>query len=171
MRLQVSLSPEIREFIKASTGNYGKAKIVLQKNKFYVESAYTDVLNALLKVGKWHAAQMLHAARPIADSTQNFSAIASHQARGRAVGAVQDPVIQKARVHPEAEAFNVSAAPKDTVAMDLTRMELDHEEDDLEAEEAMRDAEQTVKAVASTSAPARDIDKELHSFEIEPSQV
>ena len=49
-RLQVSLSAEIREFIKASTGNYGKAKIVLQKNKFYVESAYTDVLKALLKV-------------------------------------------------------------------------------------------------------------------------
>ena len=83
---------------------------------------------------------------------------------------MQDPVIQKARVQSEDDAFNVSAAPKDTVALDLTRMEIE-EDEDLEAEEAMRDAEQTVKAVASTSAPSGDIDKELHSFEIHPNQV
>lgn len=48
---QVSLSSDIKDFIKASTGNYGKAKMVLQRNKFYVESAYPDVLKALLEVG------------------------------------------------------------------------------------------------------------------------
>ena len=51
-------------------------------------------------------------------------------------------------------------------------MEIDEDEEDAEAEEAMRSAEQTVQAVASTSAAAtRDVDKELHSFEIDPSQV
>ena len=51
-------------------------------------------------------------------------------------------------------------------------MEIDEGDEDAEAEEAMRSVEQTVQAVASTSAAVtRDVDKELHSFEIEPSQV
>ena len=49
--LQVKLSGKIKEFIQESTGNYGKAKLVLQKNKFFVESAYPDVLKILLQVG------------------------------------------------------------------------------------------------------------------------
>ena len=48
--MQVKLSDDIKSFIKASTGNYGKAKIVLQRNKFFVESPYPEVLKALLKV-------------------------------------------------------------------------------------------------------------------------
>ena len=48
--MQVKLSEKIKEFIQESTGNYGKAKLVLQKNKFFVESAYPDVLKVLLKV-------------------------------------------------------------------------------------------------------------------------
>ena len=36
--------------MRASTGNYGKVKLVLQRNKFFVESAYPDVLRKLLKV-------------------------------------------------------------------------------------------------------------------------
>lgn len=47
--LQVKLSQKIKEFIQESTGNYGKAKLVLQKNKFFVESPYPDVLKVLLK--------------------------------------------------------------------------------------------------------------------------
>ena len=47
--MQVKLSEKIKEFIQESTGNYGKAKLVLQKNKFFVESPYPDVLKILLK--------------------------------------------------------------------------------------------------------------------------
>ena len=47
---QVKLSGDLKQFIKKSTGNYGKAKMVLQKNKFYVESPYPEVLKILLKV-------------------------------------------------------------------------------------------------------------------------
>lgn len=87
---------------------------------------------------------------------------------------MQDPIIQKARVQAESEAFHVSAAPKDVTAAELARMDLIEEqegEDDIEAEEAMRSAEQTVKAVASTSTMEAPADKELHSFEIDPGQV
>ena len=88
---------------------------------------------------------------------------------------MQDSVIQNARVQAEDDAFHVSAAPKDVTAAELARMDLIAEqegEDDLEAEEAMRSAEQTVRAVASTSNGIETPpDKELHSFEIDPSQV
>ena len=47
---QVKLSEDIKSFIRNSTGNYGKAKLVLQKNKFFVESPFPEVLKILLKV-------------------------------------------------------------------------------------------------------------------------
>lgn len=47
---QVSLPPEIRQFVHASTGNYGKVKLVLQRNAFFVESPFPDVLHTLLQV-------------------------------------------------------------------------------------------------------------------------
>ena len=48
---QVELPDEIRTFIQDSTGNYGKVKLVLHRNKFWVESPYPDILRMLLKVG------------------------------------------------------------------------------------------------------------------------
>lgn len=87
---------------------------------------------------------------------------------------MQDPTIQKARIQSEDEAFHVSAAPKDTTAEELGRMDLveaQEGDEDAEAEEAMRSAEQTVKAVASTSGLPALTDKELHSFEIDSGQV
>ena len=47
---QVSLPQEIRQFVQASTGNYGKVKLVLQRNAFFVESPFPDVLHTLLQV-------------------------------------------------------------------------------------------------------------------------
>lgn len=47
---QVELPDEIRAFIQESTGNYGKVKLVLHRNKFWVESPYPDILRTLLKV-------------------------------------------------------------------------------------------------------------------------
>lgn len=48
--VQVQLPPEISEFIQESTGNYGKVKLVLHRNKFWVESPFPDILRKLLKV-------------------------------------------------------------------------------------------------------------------------
>lgn len=47
---QVELPEEVKEFIQESTGNYGKVKLVLHRNKFWVESPFPDVLRTLLKV-------------------------------------------------------------------------------------------------------------------------
>ncbi|KAG2449987.1 hypothetical protein HYH02_000091 [Chlamydomonas schloesseri] len=46
---KVQLSEETKSFIRDSTANYGKVKLVLKHNRFYVESAYPEVLKRLLK--------------------------------------------------------------------------------------------------------------------------
>ena len=48
--LQVQLSKDIKDFIRKSTSNYGKVKLVLQRNSFFVESKYPEVLRELLRV-------------------------------------------------------------------------------------------------------------------------
>lgn len=39
----------IKKFIRDCTTSYGKVKLVLQKNKYFVESPYADILERLLK--------------------------------------------------------------------------------------------------------------------------
>lgn len=45
---KVTLSNEVTAFIRNSTQNYGKVKLVLKQNKFYMESTYPAVLKHLL---------------------------------------------------------------------------------------------------------------------------
>ncbi|GAX74989.1 hypothetical protein CEUSTIGMA_g2435.t1 [Chlamydomonas eustigma] len=46
---KVQLGEEVKTFIRSSTQNYGKVKLVLKRNKFYVESPYPEVLKELMK--------------------------------------------------------------------------------------------------------------------------
>lgn len=46
---KTKLSKEIVDFIRASTLNYGKVKLVLKKNRYFVESPYPEVLQALVR--------------------------------------------------------------------------------------------------------------------------
>lgn len=46
---KTKLATEILTFIRASTLNYGKVKLVLQKNRYFVESPHPEVLSKLLK--------------------------------------------------------------------------------------------------------------------------
>eukprot|EP00232_Nephroselmis_pyriformis_P002858 CAMPEP_0182909272 /NCGR_PEP_ID=MMETSP0034_2-20130328/35661_1 /TAXON_ID=156128 /ORGANISM="Nephroselmis pyriformis, Strain CCMP717" /LENGTH=244 /DNA_ID=CAMNT_0025045515 /DNA_START=13 /DNA_END=744 /DNA_ORIENTATION=- len=45
---KAKLPDEITAFIRESTNNYGKVKLVLQRNNFYVESPFPEVLKILL---------------------------------------------------------------------------------------------------------------------------
>ena len=51
----MQLSKDIKDFIRKSTSNYGKVKLVLQRNSFFVESKYPEVLRELLTVRPEHA--------------------------------------------------------------------------------------------------------------------
>ncbi|XP_047971960.1 general transcription and DNA repair factor IIH helicase subunit XPB1-like [Salvia hispanica] len=46
---KTKLPKEMIDFIHNSTANYGKVKLVLKKNKYFVESPFPDVLKTLLK--------------------------------------------------------------------------------------------------------------------------
>ncbi|XP_068305904.1 general transcription and DNA repair factor IIH helicase/translocase subunit XPB1 [Pyrus communis] len=46
---KTKLPKEMIEFIHGSTANYGKVKLVLKKNKYFVESPFPEVLKTLLK--------------------------------------------------------------------------------------------------------------------------
>ncbi|KYR00352.1 transcription factor IIH subunit [Tieghemostelium lacteum] len=46
---KLALPKEIVSFVRQCTSSYGKVKLVLQKNKYFVESAYPEVLEFLLK--------------------------------------------------------------------------------------------------------------------------
>ncbi|CAI5457744.1 unnamed protein product [Closterium sp. Yama58-4] len=46
---KTKLSPDIITFIRESTQNYGKVKLVLQRNRYFVESPYPNVLRELLR--------------------------------------------------------------------------------------------------------------------------
>ncbi|XP_024378894.1 general transcription and DNA repair factor IIH helicase/translocase subunit XPB1 [Physcomitrium patens] len=109
---KTKLPKEILDFIRGSTQNYGKVKLVLQKNRYFVESPFPEVLQALLR-----------------DDTISRARLASSEEPG--VGS---------------SSFTVSRAPHETGAADP---EL------LGGDDAVADAEE----------------KDIHSFEIDPSQV
>eukprot|EP00899_Mesostigma_viride_P004782 jgi/Mesvir1/14304/Mv09727-RA.4 len=68
-RLSKSKIPdEIQEFINASTQNYGKVKLVLQKNRFFVESTHPEIIQKLLQD------EVIAAARINADNGASTSA-------------------------------------------------------------------------------------------------
>jgi hypothetical protein len=62
----VELPQEVKEFIQESTGNYGKVKLVLHRNKFWVESPYPEVLRTLLQVR-----------RPLQHHHQRYSSVSA----------------------------------------------------------------------------------------------
>lgn len=46
---KTKLPKEMIDFIQASTANYGKVKLVLKKNRYFIESPFPEVLKKLLK--------------------------------------------------------------------------------------------------------------------------
>jgi len=44
-----ALPPQVKKFVRECTSKYGKAKLVLKHNKFYVESEFPEVLRELLR--------------------------------------------------------------------------------------------------------------------------
>ena len=49
--VQAPVPDSIKEFIRECPVSYGKVKLVLKHNKYFVESSHPDVLQKLLKDG------------------------------------------------------------------------------------------------------------------------
>lgn len=61
------LPESIKKFIRDCTLSYGKVKLVLQRNRFFVESAKPEVLQTLLKDPKISAARVKHQSDVVSD--------------------------------------------------------------------------------------------------------
>ncbi|KAI3434686.1 hypothetical protein D9Q98_002749 [Chlorella vulgaris] len=157
------LPPEIRAFVKGCTQNYGKVKLVLQQNKFCVESAHPEILRRLLRDPV------------IADAAQLPAKAGAATGGGGGVGEVA-----------AAAEFQVGAARRDRAVADLAQMEeidLAGEEDDVAtaATAAAAAAAAAGGGAAAVPPPPRpsymldaveeDPDRELHSFEVDPAKV
>ena len=121
------LPSQVEKFVKESTLNYGKLKLVLQQNKFFIESAYPEVLRTIL------ADSIIAKARIDGASTNGASAAAG-----------------------EAPVFTVSRAPREAAAQQLA---------------ADTAAAASVAAGGEEEDGTDVLDRELHSFEIDPNQV
>ncbi|GFH53548.1 DNA excision repair protein ERCC-3 [Chaetoceros tenuissimus] len=65
-----SLPPSVATFIRECTKQYGKAKLVLKHNKFFIESEYPEVLRELLRDSKISQARVVEDSSTIGDSSE-----------------------------------------------------------------------------------------------------
>ncbi|DBA93765.1 hypothetical protein WJX82_000412 [Trebouxia sp. C0006] len=143
---KVSLPAEIRQFVHASTGNYGKVKLVLQRNAFFVESPFPDVLHTLLQD------ETISRARVIRDNAADFT------------------VANAPREQAAIDLTNVDAAdPTHDPDNDAEPAQL--EKDRWQPSSSLPGAADQSSAAAAALAMDVDPDRMLHSFEIDSTQV
>lgn len=190
-RLSKNVLPnDIKKFVRGCTQNYGKVKLVLQQNRFFVESPHPEILRQLLED------------RVIKDASELPQAPGSIAgAAGTAAGAEGGPAAGAAAAAAAGGGggggggqgltqFHVGAARRDRAVADLARMEEidlvgeDEEEDeggqrgagpapgggDAQLAQQAQQAQQQQPSYM-LDAVEEDPDKELHSFEVDPAKV
>lgn len=128
---KTDLPPEVPNYIRQCTYTFGKAKIVLKDNNFYIESKYQEILRELLK-------------NPIIRNARVQTATASDgngaSGPGSGTGTQDDPFLVSAAPAVDARtAQNLNMAVKDSGELDYTRMgveEMDNDDEDDMAEGA-----------------------------------
>jgi len=76
------LPKEMIEFIQESTSNYGKVKLVLKKNRYFVESPYQEVLRKILKDEVISQARLHHPVDSLGTDEFTVSKAAVEMAKG-----------------------------------------------------------------------------------------
>jgi DNA excision repair protein ERCC-3 len=148
---KVPLHPSIYSFVEASTENYGKAKLVLQNNRFFIESEHPKVLRLLLEDSVISGARVIAAKPATATATEGGN-----------------------------DGFLVGQRLADAAAADLARVgEVDltaEGEDDEEAAAALREVERGPLPAGPPpmnldQSSAMDVSPHLHSFEVRAEAV
>lgn len=111
---------EVIQFIKKSTYTFGKAKIVLKDNTFFIESKYPDVLRELLRNPVIRSSREMKEENSYTNSAGNGSSSAAGGAGGGETGFVE------------------STAPVEDIRnLDYMKLGLDEGEGDEDEDEAM----------------------------------
>lgn len=116
---KTSLPPGICEFIQNCTLSYGKVKLVLKKNRYYVESDFPDVIQKLVKEPRIQECMISPSEGIVSTEKQKSRDImfTSHQAQ--MAGSTEDPASAQ---KPESEQANgeTKDKDKDAVPEDIT---------------------------------------------------
>mmetsp|Transcript_14873 Transcript_14873/g.28841 ORF Transcript_14873/g.28841 Transcript_14873/m.28841 type:complete len:838 (-) Transcript_14873:212-2725(-) len=188
---KVPVPPEVDAFVRKCTASHGKAKLVLKRNRLYVESPYPEVLKKLLEIRAIRQAQD----QSIDARLRRLEARRIGEDEARGVGAGNS--VSKVDQH-EVHLLETNAAQEDRAAQATDFEELDKllerriervdeiAEDDEEDQEypdssdskdadkssgKKRSAEEAgvgVKEEGKTSAPAS---RKVLSFEIRPEYI
>ncbi|GAA0149457.1 DNA helicase [Lithospermum erythrorhizon] len=110
---KTKLPKEMIDFIHASTANYGKVKLVLKKNRYFIESPYPEVLKRLLKD------EVIGHARICSEGTHGSDEFTISKALGEVEG-VHDELLNESDVAAAAEekdthAFEIDPAQVESV--------------------------------------------------------
>ena len=160
------LSSEIHAFVEACTANYGKVKLVLQRNRFFLESPEPRILKELLEDDVVRKARVLPApgAGTGAAAAGEFTvtrALRDKAAAAVTLAAIEENFEAEIRALPSTHGTGVvdgtgSAAPERALASEP------------DATTAVVPPPSTFDA---TGVPEYDPHREMSSFEIAPEQV
>jgi DNA excision repair protein ERCC-3 len=156
-RLSKNVMPDdIRSFVRESTENYGRVKLVLKNNRFLVESPDEKVLKTLLADDVIREARM----------TRGGVAGGTGEAGEAGEAAEADGFIQSKALRDTA--VEKLAATKNIVLKDVDNIEevLDDDEDEDEAGTFYGSGAGTIAGLN-----LEDLDQEIHSFEVKPNRV
>ncbi|DAZ92559.1 TPA: hypothetical protein N0F65_012789 [Lagenidium giganteum] len=141
-RLSKNYVPEvIITFIKDCTLSYGKAKLVLHHNEFYIESLYADVLRKLLEHDHIRAARVKETEAPATD------------AAAPAAGQAAPPVVMPGGTDDNGEFIHKDVAAEDQA--NLQYQKLLNEDYDLTDEQVQAGASSIQKTVRTVSFKIR----------------
>lgn len=93
---KTKLPKEMIDFIHGSTANYGKVKLVLKKNRYFIESPFTEVLKKLLKD------EVIAKARIQPESSHGTEGFTISKAAGE-IGTSHDGLLNEAELAAAAE--------------------------------------------------------------------
>lgn len=106
---KTELPRAVESFVRESTQNYGKVKLVLQRNKFFLESAHPDVLRTLLADEVIAKARVAEPARGGAAAGAFTQAAAPREAAAAALAAAARAEVDAAVAAGEAAAGEAAA--------------------------------------------------------------
>ncbi|KAL1827104.1 hypothetical protein DCAR_0206261 [Daucus carota subsp. sativus] len=107
---KTKLPKEMIDFIHASTANYGKVKLVLKKNRYFVESPFPEVLKKLLKD------EVISRSRIASEGNDGFTISKSlGEIEGRHEELLNEAQLAAAAEEKEAHAFEVDPAQVENV--------------------------------------------------------
>jgi DNA excision repair protein ERCC-3 len=145
---KTNLSDEVKHFIAACTKNYGKVKLVLKRNKFFLESPDAKILEKLLQDDVVRSARVVH----------------PNAGRGGAAAASTGM----------SSMFETSFGLKEVGAEKLTdaiaQTEKQQQEGEKEDKKGAKEKEKN-DAEEQLNKPEYDPSRSIHSFEIKPLDV